>query len=178
MLNQEQSGHVATLVGIAEPRFFEIYHSPLGELLLVANDDSLLEIRFPEATRKEKLPQQCTKGSTLCARAAAQLEAYFAGDLQTFDLPLSPQGTPFQQRVWKALLDIPYGKTISYGELAHRIDRPTASRAVGAANGQNPLPIVLPCHRVIGSNGSLTGYGGGLHRKETLLELESTSSGT
>lgn len=178
MLNQEQSGDVATLEERAAPTSFDLFHSPLGELLLIANDDSLLEIRFPEAIRKGKLPQHCTQSGALCATAVAQLKAYFAGDLQTFDLPLAPQGTSFQKLVWKALLDIPYGKTISYGEVAHRIDRPTASRAVGAANGQNPLPIVIPCHRVIGSNGSLTGYGGGLHRKETLLELESPSPRT
>ena len=102
----------------------------------------------------------------------AQLTEYFAGRRRQFDLPLAPEGTPFQQRVWTALLDIPYGETISYGELASRIGQRSASRAVGLANGSNPLPIVIPCHRVIGANGKLTGYGGGLAIKERLLAHE------
>ena len=101
-----------------------------------------------------------------------QLRAYFAGELETFDLALAPQGTPFQLAVWNRLCEIPYGETISYGELARRIGNPNASRAVGLANGSNPIPIVIPCHRVIGSNGKLTGYGGGLPIKEKLLALE------
>jgi methylated-DNA-[protein]-cysteine S-methyltransferase len=100
------------------------------------------------------------------------LNAYFAGELRDFDLPLDLQGTPFQLGVWRALRDIPYGVTISYGELARRIGTPKGSRAVGLANGANPIAIVVPCHRVIGSNGKLTGYGGGLGNKETLLALE------
>ena len=104
--------------------------------------------------------------------ALRQLRAYFAGDLEGFDLQLAPDGTPFQQKVWKALCKIPYGETISYGELAKRIGNPNASRAVGLANGSNPIPIIIPCHRVIGSNGKLTGYGGGLPIKEKLLALE------
>ena len=109
-------------------------------------------------------------------RPRAQLQAYFAGELRDFELPLAAEGTPFQQRVWRALCDIPYGETISYGELARRIGQPTASRAVGLANGQNPISIVVPCHRVIGANGSLTGYGGGLARKRWLLAHESKGS--
>ena len=101
-----------------------------------------------------------------------QLRAYFAGELENFDLPLAPQGTPFQLSVWNRLCEIPYGETISYGELARRLGNPNASRAVGLANGSNPIPIVIPCHRVIGSNGKLTGYGGGLPIKEKLLALE------
>jgi len=100
------------------------------------------------------------------------LAEYFQGRRKVFDLPLAPEGTPFQLRVWNALREIHYGKTISYGELAARIGQPSASRAVGLANGSNPLPIVIPCHRVIGSNGKLTGYGGGLPIKERLLALE------
>ena len=106
------------------------------------------------------------------ADAVRQLKAYFAGELENFDLSLSPQGTPFQQKVWSELQKIPYGKTISYGELARRIGNPKASRAVGLANGSNPISIVIPCHRVIGANGKLTGYGGGLPIKEKLLALE------
>ena len=105
-------------------------------------------------------------------KAVGQLEAYFSGDLRDFDLPLRLQGTPFQLAVWRALQDIPYGRTISYGELARRVGNPKGSRAVGLANGSNPIAIVVPCHRVIGSNGKLTGYGGGLDNKETLLALE------
>ena len=101
-----------------------------------------------------------------------QLRAYFAGDLESFDLPLVPAGTTFQLDVWNRLCEIPYGETISYGELARRLGNPNASRAVGLANGSNPIPIVIPCHRVIGSNGKLTGYGGGLPIKEKLLALE------
>jgi methylated-DNA-[protein]-cysteine S-methyltransferase len=104
--------------------------------------------------------------------AADQLAAYFAGERTDFDLPLSPSGTPFQLSVWRALLSIPYGETISYRELARRIGNAKAVRAVGAANGRNPIPIIVPCHRVIGADGSLTGYGGGLPRKRLLLELE------
>jgi methylated-DNA-[protein]-cysteine S-methyltransferase len=105
-------------------------------------------------------------------RARVQLEEYFSGNRKQFDLPLAPQGTPFQQEVWHTLATIPYGETISYAQLAQRIGKPTAMRAVGAANGRNPLPIVLPCHRVIGADGSLTGFGGGLPTKQFLLELE------
>jgi methylated-DNA-[protein]-cysteine S-methyltransferase len=106
------------------------------------------------------------------AEARWQLAQYFAGERTAFDLRLAPAGTPFQREVWDALLAIPYGQTVSYGELAHRIGRPAASRAVGLANGRNPISIVVPCHRVIGSSGSLTGYGGGIDRKRFLLALE------
>jgi methylated-DNA-[protein]-cysteine S-methyltransferase len=109
--------------------------------------------------------------------AADQLDAYFAGEITTFDLPLAPLGSPFQQRVWAALQEIPYGQTESYGELAERIGSPGAARAVGLANGKNPIGIVIPCHRVVGASGSLTGYGGGLDRKRQLLDLELAVSG-
>lgn len=105
--------------------------------------------------------------------AIRQLQAYFCGELRVFDLPLAAEGTPFQQTVWEELTRIPYGETISYGELAHRIGNRNSSRAVGLANGRNPISIVVPCHRVIGANGKLVGYGGGLNRKVWLLELES-----
>lgn len=105
--------------------------------------------------------------------AIEQLKAYFAGRLTEFNLPLAPAGTPFQQSVWRALLDIPYGETTTYGAIAKRIGKPSAIRAVGAANGANPIPIIIPCHRVIGSNGRLTGFGGGLPIKEQLLKMES-----
>jgi methylated-DNA-[protein]-cysteine S-methyltransferase len=107
--------------------------------------------------------------------AAEQLRSYFAGELTGFDLPLAPSGTDFQQRVWAALREIPYGRTVSYAELAVAVGRPGAARAVGAANGRNPIAIVIPCHRVIGSAGALTGYGGGLDRKRLLLDLEAAA---
>jgi methylated-DNA-[protein]-cysteine S-methyltransferase len=151
--------------------------TPLGPVLVAADADGLRHISFlagtaalrpgPDWLRDDAPPP----GSPL-AEALRQLGAYFAGRLQRFELPLAPRGTAFQQRVWEALRAIPYGETISYGELARRIGRPSASRAVGAANGCNPLPIVVPCHRVIGSTGRLTGFAGGLHLKEGLLALE------
>ena len=101
-----------------------------------------------------------------------QLEEYFAGERTTFDVPLAPEGAPFEREVWRALEEIPYGETVSYGEIARRVGQPTAARAVGTANGRNPIAVIVPCHRVIGANGSLTGYGGGLERKRLLLELE------
>jgi methylated-DNA-[protein]-cysteine S-methyltransferase len=101
-----------------------------------------------------------------------QLREYFSGQRKTFDIPLAPKGTPFQLAVWNALLEVPYGDTVTYAELARRIGRPSAVRAVGAANGANPIPVIIPCHRVIGSNGTLTGYGGGIERKQWLLALE------
>jgi methylated-DNA-[protein]-cysteine S-methyltransferase len=116
------------------------------------------------------------RDEALLKRPRARLQAYFAGELRDFELPLAAAGTPFQQSVWRALCDIPYGETISYGELARRIGQPKAARAVGLANGQNPIAIVVPCHRVIGADGSLTGYGGGLERKRWLLAHESKGS--
>ena len=144
--------------------------SPIGQLLLVADDRGLREINFPKG---ERAPDPVwEKNANALREAIRQLRDYFAGKREDFDLALAPQGTPFQQKVWKELCRIPYGETISYGELAQRIKNPNASRAVGLANGANPIPIIIPCHRVIGSNGKLTGYGGGLPIKEKLLALE------
>jgi methylated-DNA-[protein]-cysteine S-methyltransferase len=112
---------------------------------------------------------------SLLLQAADQLRAYFAGELREFDLPLAPRGTPFQRRVWDAVSAIPYGGTATYAETAVAIGRPSACRAVGAANGRNPLPVIVPCHRVIGAAGELTGYGGGLERKRSLLDLEAAA---
>jgi methylated-DNA-[protein]-cysteine S-methyltransferase len=151
---------------------YAILASPIGELTLAADDAGLHAIRFA----KEKRPAQPDPGwrqdSALLEEPIRQLLAYFAGQLEAFDLPLAPLGTPFQRKVWQLLCEIPYGETISYGELARRVGNPSASRAVGLANGSNPIPIVIPCHRVIGSNGKLTGYGGGLPLKQKLLSLE------
>lgn len=146
--------------------------SPLGPLLLVADDAGLRQILFVNGRHRAKPEPSWKEDRAPHAETIRQLHAYFAGELENFDLQLAPEGTPFQLEVWRRLCDIPYGETISYGELASRIGNPKASRAVGLANGSNPLPIVIPCHRVIGSNGKLTGYGGGLPLKEKLLALE------
>ena len=146
--------------------------SPVGPLLLVADDKGLCRIDFARNGRPAKPDPAWREDRVALKEAIHQLELYFAGRLEYFDLPLAPHGTSFQMDVWKRLCDIPYGETISYGELARRIGNPKASRAVGLANGSNPIPIIIPCHRVIGSNGKLTGYGGGLPIKEKLLALE------
>jgi methylated-DNA-[protein]-cysteine S-methyltransferase len=147
--------------------------SPLGNILLVADDRGLITINFQNGKGAKKPPRDSEESAMPFKDAASQLRAYFRGELKKFTIPLSPQGTAFQLGVWKELCRIPYGKTISYRELAQRVGRPTAWRAVGSANRCNPLPIVVPCHRVIGSNGQLTGYYGGTHLKEYLLKLES-----
>ena len=146
--------------------------SPVGALLLVARTEGLAEIHFPSRGRRANAKSDWIEEDSALAEPAGQLRAYFSGELESFDLPLAPQGTLFQQKVWAELSRIPYGETVSYGELARRIGNPQASRAVGLANGSNPIPIIIPCHRVIGSNGKLTGYGGGLAIKEKLLALE------
>jgi methylated-DNA-[protein]-cysteine S-methyltransferase len=158
-----------------------VIESPIGPLTLIAQDGRLAGVHM-EVTRYE--PGAHARGEAVgpgeepvLDAAAAQLDAYFAGELTAFDLPLTLNGTGFQRTVWGALRDIPYGKTISYGELARRIGQPSASRAVGLANGRNPVSIVVPCHRVIGADGSLTGYGGGMERKRFLLGLEQRVSG-
>lgn len=155
------------------PVFYTHLDTPLGPLLIVQEGAHLTAIHFPEGETIRAPDPGWQYAPEACAAATAQLDAYFAGTRRTFDLPLAPKGTPFQRTVWEALCRIPYGATISYAGLAHRIGRPAAVRAVGAANGRNPLPIVVPCHRVVGSDGSLTGYAGGLSFKQALLDLES-----
>ena len=147
--------------------------SPVGPLLLAADAAGLRQILFVKGrTPACPDPSWEEKNSAPLKETIRQLRSYFAGELEEFNLPLAPEGTAFQLKVWKRLCEIPYGETISYGELARRLQNPNASRAVGLANGSNPIPIVIPCHRVIGSNGKLTGYGGGLPIKEKLLALE------
>ncbi len=147
--------------------------SPVGRLLLAADDAGLRCIGFSSGTGRRTPDAGWRPESTdLLNETAAQLSAYFAGRLEGFDLPLSPVGTAFQRDVWDGLREIPYGSTISYRELARRVGRPKAARAVGSANGRNPLPIVIPCHRVIASDGSLGGFGGGIEVKQALLDLE------
>jgi methylated-DNA-[protein]-cysteine S-methyltransferase len=146
--------------------------SPVGPLQLVADDGGVRRIDFVNGRNPVEFDPQWHEDGEPFRETIRQLRAYFAGELETFDLTLAPEGTPFQLSVWDRLCEIPFGETISYGELARRVGNPNASRAVGLANGSNPIPIVIPCHRVIGSNGKLTGYGGGLPIKEKLLALE------
>lgn len=153
--------------------YYTLLPSLLGDLLLTSNGTHLTGLYMPPHKWAPSLGDHWVRDDPWFAPATAQLAAYFAGDLTSFDLPLAPSGTPFQMRVWEALRAIPYGQTASYGQVAARIGQPTASRAVGLANGRNPISIIVPCHRVIGASGSLTGYGGGLDRKQVLLALES-----
>ncbi len=146
--------------------------TPIGALLAARDDRGLRRIAFERNGRPVEPDPDWTREDAAFADAREQLHAYFEGTLRAFDLPLAPRGTPFQLEVWNALRAIPYGQTRSYGQLARTIGSPAAVRAVGAANGANPLPIVIPCHRVIGANGSLTGFGGGMATKRFLLDLE------
>ncbi len=155
--------------------YYGTMQSAIGELMLISDGEALTGI-YMQTQKHAARRARAARDDAAVRLARLQLEAYFAGELQAFDLPLAAEGTAFQKRVWTALCDIPYGETISYGELARRIGQPAAARAVGLANGQNPISIVVPCHRVIGANGSLTGYGGGLPRKRWLLAHESKGS--
>ncbi|OWK29759.1 methylated-DNA--[protein]-cysteine S-methyltransferase [Sphingomonas mucosissima] len=148
--------------------------SPTGDLTLIASNAGLAAILWDDdaAMQARYAPRRADPDHPVIAATIRQLEEYFVGTRTTFDLPLDPVGTAFQRDVWRALLTIPYGETRSYADIARVIGRPTATRAVGAANGRNPIPIVTPCHRVIGSNGTLTGFGGGLPNKQLLLALE------
>ncbi len=146
--------------------------SPIGTLTLHGTADELVGLYLPD----RPAPAAPVRETSVLRLAARQLDEYFAKTRRTFELPLAPEGTPFQQRVWRALLAIPFGQTCSYGHIARVIGRPAASRAVGAANGRNPIAIIVPCHRVIGSTGTLTGYGGGLPMKQWLLDHEGLGS--
>jgi len=148
------------------------YQSAIGTLTLESDGEALTRIRLPEENWAPDPAADRRPDPRPFAAAIAQLDEYFAGRRTTFDLPLAPRGTPFQRRVWDLLCEIPAGGTICYAELAVRAGNPPACRAVGAANGRNPLPIVVPCHRVVGSNGKLTGFAGGLAAKQALLAIE------
>lgn len=150
-----------------------VMQSPVGRLLLAGNAHTLTHLSFQDGRHPMEPDPRWTYTEKPFQRPIRQLKEYFSGKRKTFTINLAPQGTPFQQRVWQALQAIPYGRTLSYGQIAKAIGKPKASRAVGAANGQNPVSILVPCHRVIGSNGNLVGYGGGLAIKETLLAHES-----
>jgi methylated-DNA-[protein]-cysteine S-methyltransferase len=154
--------------------------SPVGPLTLVAADGALAGLYMTDHRHQPGPAAFGVPGDVAdepFAAAAAQLAAYFAGELTHFDVAVKPGGTPFQQKVWAALCAIPYGQTVTYGQLAAAIGAPGSSRAVGLANGRNPVSIVVPCHRVVGADGSLTGYGGGLPRKRFLLDLERRAAG-
>jgi methylated-DNA-[protein]-cysteine S-methyltransferase len=158
---------------------YDTVPSPVGELLLTAEDAGLTRVYFERHVHGDRIGAAWRPASGSAGRAAdvlaearRQLDAYFAGERTAFVLPLAPSGTPFQERVWMALRGIAFGETVSYAEIARRIGAPDAVRAVGAANGRNPLSIVVPCHRVIGSDGSMTGFGGGIERKQWLLRHE------
>jgi methylated-DNA-[protein]-cysteine S-methyltransferase len=157
---------------------YHIVDSPVGRLRLAANEDSLVAVSWEEVTARHSNPDIGTGASLhpVLMDASRQLEEYFAGTRRKFELKLHFGGTEFQCKVWNALLTIPYGETRAYGQIAAQIGHPAAIRAVGAANGQNPIPIVAPCHRVIGSTGKLVGFGGGLPRKAQLLTLEGALS--
>jgi methylated-DNA-[protein]-cysteine S-methyltransferase len=146
--------------------------SPIGELLLISDGEHLTGLYTRVSPALRKSTAKWTRDEPALRETRAQLKAYFGGELKEFDLPMALEGTDFQRKVWEKLCEIPYGVTTSYGELARRLGTPSASRAVGLANGSNPISIIVPCHRVIGADGSLTGYGGGLERKEWLLKHE------
>jgi methylated-DNA-[protein]-cysteine S-methyltransferase len=152
--------------------------TPIGPLLLAGDEESIRLIGFSRNGKPQRPEAAWTQSSTgLLAEAVRQLREYFAGQRHDFDLPLALEGTDFQRKVWRKLQEIPYGETISYGELAKRVGNPKASRAVGSANGKNRIPIVIPCHRVIAGNGGLGGFGGGLTTKEKLLAIEGKVEG-
>ena len=152
--------------------WFDRFDTPIGEMTVAADDAGLRHVLFPDNTYPPAGRDGWQRDAAALRTPREQLLAYFAGELCSFDLRLAPVGTPFQVKVWTTLAAIPFGQTWSYGELARRIGEPRAVRAVGAANGRNPLPVVLPCHRVIGADGSLTGFGGGLPLKKFLLGHE------
>lgn len=151
---------------------YDYLETPIGRLFVAADDHGLRHIEFERNRYPTKIGDEWRRDPKPLRAVKAQLDAYFAGELMQFDLELAPEGTAFQTAVWNALCRIPYGATVSYGDIARDLGAPKAVRAVGAANGRNPLPIIVPCHRVIGANGSLTGFGGGLPVKKFLLEHE------
>jgi methylated-DNA-[protein]-cysteine S-methyltransferase len=163
---------IATPTTATATRFTHV-QSPVGELLVTVDTAGrLTRLHFPDGPHTPAPPADWTRDERPFAELRRQLDAYFTGELEDFDLELAPRGTPFQRQVWSALRAIPYGTTSSYGEIARAVGQPGAARAVGGANNRNPIAIVIPCHRVIGAGGSLTGYGGGLDRKRLLLALE------
>lgn len=152
--------------------YYDIIESPIGPILLAGNEKGLKHLVFLKGKKKIEVPADWIENKELFREVARQLEAYFSGKLKSFDLKLAPEGTDFQKSVWKSLCEIPYGETRTYKEIAVSIGKSKAYRAVGLANNRNPIAIIIPCHRVIGANGKLTGYASGLDIKEFLLKLE------
>jgi methylated-DNA-[protein]-cysteine S-methyltransferase len=159
-------------MSVPDPLRYAILDSPIGELLLAGDGRALRYLHMLGGRKRMRVAPDWERRDETFTEVRRQLAEYFSGTRTEFELQLEPSGTPFQLRVWNALREIPYGTTISYGELAARIGQPGMARAVGAANGSNPIAVIVPCHRVIGADGSLTGYGGGLPRKRLLLDLE------
>jgi methylated-DNA-[protein]-cysteine S-methyltransferase len=158
--------------------FFTTVSSPVGRLTLVGAGDAVVGLYFDDDPHATSARAAAVRDDRRLRAATAQLAEYFAGERQSFDLPLAPAGTAFQRQVWNALRRIPFGATATYGDIARAVGKPAASRAIGGANHKNPIAIIIPCHRVIGADGSMTGYGGGLPRKRRLLALESRVAGT
>jgi methylated-DNA-[protein]-cysteine S-methyltransferase len=161
---------------LIEAPYYSELDSPIGLLLLMGDEARLRGLYMRDHEYQRPMAEGCERNDAAFRSVRQQLTAYFAGELRKFEVALAGEGSAFQKRVWQALLDIPFGETESYGQLARRIGNEKASRAVGLANGRNPISIIVPCHRVIGANGSLTGYGGGIERKRWLLEHEKRSS--
>ena len=160
-------------------RYYDLYESPQGQMLLAANDDGIAGVYFDGQKHFPKKAEQLRRDARhpLLNQAKRELAEYFAGKRRRFEVALAPEGTSFQRAVWKAISTVGFGETISYAELARRAGCPGSARAAGAATGRNPIGIIVPCHRIVGSNGSLTGYAGGLARKRALLALESGERG-
>lgn len=163
---------MSAIIPLNLPMHFDTFDTPAGTMITVQSERGLHYVEFQDSPHPLPIAANWQRNRDGCRDAREQLLAYFAGELITFDLPLAPLGTEFQQRVWKVLAEVPYGHITTYGEMARRLQQPSAARAVGMANGRNPLSIVLPCHRVVGSNRKLTGYRGGLPIKTLLLKLE------
>jgi len=151
--------------------YYSFHKTPIGMLLLLGQENVITEIRFENSWTTEEV-QHYLLNEQFFRETIVQLDEYFSGQRKSFTLPLAPKGTVFQKMVWHELQQIPYGTTCSYGEIAQKINNPKACRAVGMANGKNPIPIIIPCHRVIGKNGTLTGFGGGIGVKQQLLDIE------
>ena len=171
------SSTAATQPALTPTLIYDVVPTPIGQLIVASNGVAVAGVWMANARPDDERWEDQRGIDRVLIEARRQLVAYFAGRLRAFEIPLAPNGTEFQRRVWSALTKIPYGTTISYGDLARRLRNSAAVRAVGAANGRNPIPIIVPCHRVIGSDGSLTGFGGGLDRKRWLLEHEGALAG-
>ncbi|MFT5748995.1 MAG: methylated-DNA-[protein]-cysteine S-methyltransferase [Ancylomarina sp.] len=156
--------------------YYDILPSPIGDLLIIAQEYALREIVFQAKEQVHTINSEWIHGSELIEQTKNELKAYFIGDLRQFTVQVNPQGTPFQKQIWKAVMAIPHGQVCSYQDVANKINNTSACRAVGRANSQNPIPIIIPCHRVIGKSGKLTGYAGGLDRKQTLLGIEGVNT--